>query len=136
MNQAILSPKVIRQDFGETTLNRVRKEMEMSFVARSAREGLKAPGDPDRPNEQTSLGIEDERLSKSKTVTPKREGGRQKTRPMALPLRARTGQTGAASESHCSAKTDKQTAWRMTMKSKSRENDGVTIVDLSGRMTL
>ena len=70
MNQGILSPNVIRQDFGETTLNRVRKEMEMSFVARSAREGLKAPGDPDRPNEQTSLGIEDERLSKSKTVTP------------------------------------------------------------------
>jgi hypothetical protein len=70
MNQAIRSRKAIRQDFDET-LDRVRKEIGISPVTRSAREGLKpCLSDPDCPGEQRSLQIEDEREPKFKTITP------------------------------------------------------------------
>src|SRR2546421_7044504 len=55
---------------------------------------------------------------------------------MVVPLRAGKRQTGATPASQYRAETHKETAWRMTMKSKSRESNGVTILDLSGRMTL
>jgi hypothetical protein len=68
MNQAIRIEKAIRQDSGERTLDRVRKEMDMSPVARSAREGMKLSlSKLDRSDKQTSGRIEDEK--ESKTIT-------------------------------------------------------------------
>lgn len=70
MNQAIRSKREIRQDSGET-LDHVRKEIGVSPVTRSAREGLEpCLSDPDYPGQQTSLKIEDEREPKSKTIDP------------------------------------------------------------------
>src|SRR5205085_8763832 len=68
MNQAIHSKRAIRQDLWERTLDRIRKEMDVSPVARSAREGL---GEPDRADKQKSVGIKDEGAPKSKAINPK-----------------------------------------------------------------
>src|SRR5437764_886223 len=55
---------------------------------------------------------------------------------MVIPLPAGTRDAGATARFHRPAETPKKAGWKMTMKSKSRESDGVTILDLSGRMTL
>jgi hypothetical protein len=68
MNQAIPSKRAIRQDSGET-LDRVRKEIGVSPVTRSAREGLEPCfSNPDFPEAQRPLRIEDE--PKSRVIAP------------------------------------------------------------------
>src|SRR5690348_9864610 len=79
MNQAIRSKRAVRQDSGET-LDRLRKEIGVSPVTRSARERLEPCfSDPDFPKEQRPLRIEDESEPKSKVIDPnaKMAGRRQ-----------------------------------------------------------
>ena len=71
MNQAIRIKQAKRQDLGERTLDRLRRELDMPSVARSAREGMKLSlSKVDRSDKQTSVRIEDEKEPKSKTITP------------------------------------------------------------------
>src|SRR4051794_27910020 len=66
MNQATRRKKAIPQPIAETALERLRQEMAMSPIARSAQEGLKVfLNEADCPDEQISLPAGNERAPKS-----------------------------------------------------------------------